>query len=97
MTTAEGERDQSLQDKAPKHYWSLSHSTQTNGTIKRDKKQNKTKQKAKKQTNKTKQQKNKTKQNQEQKKKQNKIKLPPHTKYINQIKDEETQTNKKEA
>ena len=73
MTTAEGERDQSLQDKAPKHYWSLSHSTQTNGTIKRDKKQNKTKSK---QTNKqTKQNNKKTKQNKRKNKRKKKSKI----------------------
>ena len=38
-----GERDRSLQIKAPKRYWSLSHSTKTNETIKRNKKQNKNK------------------------------------------------------
>ena len=38
---SEGERDRSLQIKAPKRYWSLSYSTQTNETIKRNK--NKTK------------------------------------------------------
>ena len=73
MTTAEGERerlDQSLQDKAPKHYWSLSNSTQTNGTIKRDTttKQNKTNRQTNKQTKQ-----NKTKTNE----KKNKIKHTP--------------------
>ena len=33
-----GERDRSLKSKAPKRYWSLSHSTKTNETIKRKKK-----------------------------------------------------------
>ena len=69
------ERDQSLQDKAPKHYW-----------------HNKTRQKNK-QTNKQKQT-NKTKNKTKHKTKQNKKQTYPHTKYINQIKDEETQTKK---
>ena len=38
----EGERDRSLQIKAPKRCWSLSHSTKTNETIKRNKNKTKT-------------------------------------------------------
>ena len=38
----EGERDRSLQIKAPKRYWSLSHSTKTNETIKRNKNKTRT-------------------------------------------------------
>ena len=38
----EGERDRSLQIKAPKRYWSLSHSTKTNEPIKRNKNKTKT-------------------------------------------------------
>ena len=39
---SEGKGDRSLQIKAPKRYWSLSHSTQTNETIKRNKNKTKT-------------------------------------------------------
>ena len=38
-----GERDRSLKSKAPKRYWSLSHSTKTNETIKRKTKNKKQK------------------------------------------------------
>ena len=38
----EGERGRSLQIKTPKRYWSLSHSTKTNKTIKRNKNKTKT-------------------------------------------------------
>ena len=39
---SEGERDRSLQIKAPKRYWPLSHPTQTNETKKRNKNKTKT-------------------------------------------------------
>ena len=39
---SEGKRDRSLQIKGPKRYWSLSHSTQTNETTKRNKNKTKT-------------------------------------------------------